>query len=209
VAGLAVAGVALVALVVTAVVLRSRTGPDPVADGWAFEIRPVLASGAPGMTLPAASPAAAPTDPSDPAWISPQVAAQLTALDCTSTTAPAASVAGQPLVACAQNGSQVYVLGPAEVTGAAIAAVGTDESSSGTAVAVTLDRAGDAALLAMTTRLGSLQPPRNQLALVLDGRVLTAPTVVTPLTGGPIPVGTDLSRAEAAALDARLTARHR
>ncbi|MBU4335823.1 MAG: hypothetical protein KJ548_04550, partial [Actinobacteria bacterium] len=70
---LAVAGVAVVTLVVL-IVLRSMVSANAAADGWAFEIRPVLAVGAPGTTFTAPSPTASPTDPNDPAWITPQVA---------------------------------------------------------------------------------------------------------------------------------------
>ncbi|MBU4213062.1 MAG: hypothetical protein KJ792_00225 [Actinobacteria bacterium] len=201
---LTLVGLVVLALMVL-VVLRSTANTNPAADSWAFEIRPVLTTGAPGTTFTAPSPTDSPTNPSDPAWITPQVASQLTALDCTSTARPAVTPADQPLVACSRDGSEVYVLGPAEVTGAALESTETDVTGSTAGVTVTLTSAGNAALATMTTRAVSLPAPRNQIALVLDGRVLQAPRVTEPLTGGPMQIATGLPQAEASTAATRMT----
>jgi preprotein translocase subunit SecD len=203
---LTLVGLVVLALMVL-VVLRSTANTNPAADGWAFEIRPVLTISAPGTTFTAPSPTDSPTDPSDPAWITPQVASQFTALDCTSTARPAVTPVDQPLVACSRDGSEVYVLGPAEVTGAALASAETDESSSTGLLDVTLTSAGNAALATMTTRAVSLPAPRNRIALVLDGRVMRAPMVAEPSTGGPMLIAADLPRADASTAATRMTAR--
>ncbi|WP_159807029.1 hypothetical protein [Cellulomonas citrea] len=198
---LAVVALAAAALTVRGV-LKERDRANPAADGWAFEVRPVLAAGAPATTFTAPHPSASPTDPSDPAWITAQLASQAEAMDCAAT--PSVVAADRALVACAADGSQVYVLGPAGVTGSAITTVGTDAGLS--SLLVELTPAGDTALTAMTGRAVALPSPRNQIALVLDGRVLRAPVVAEPSAGGPLQIAVDAPRAELEAMEARVSA---
>ena len=200
---LAVVALAAAALAVRGV-LKERARADPAADGWAFEVRPVLAAGAPATTFTAPHPSASPTDPSDPAWITAQLASQAEAMDCAAT--PSVVAADRALVACAADGSQVYVLGPAGVTGSAITTVETDVSPRTASLLVELTPAGDAALTAMTSRADGLPSPRNQIALVLDGRVLRAPVVAEPSAGGPLQIAVEAPRAEVEAMEARVSA---
>jgi len=188
-------------------VLKERASANPAADGWAFEVRPVLAAGAPTATFTAPSPSTSPTGPGDPAWFTPQLASQAGALDCAS--APAAVPADRALVACAADGSQVYVLGPAGVTGSAITTVEADFGAGTSSLLVELTPAGDTALTAMTGRAAALPSPRNQVALVLDGRVLRAPVAVEPSTGGPLQIAVDAPHAEVEAMAAQVGALRR
>jgi hypothetical protein len=64
-------------------------------------------------------------------------------------------------------------------------------------VAITLD-AGDATrLAALTTEVAREQEPRNRLAIVIDGRIVSAPAVAEPITGGTIMLSGGFTRAEA------------
>lgn len=203
---LTVVALAVAALAVRGV-LKERARANPAADGWAFEVRPVLAVGAPATTFTAPSPSASPTGPSDPAWVTPQLASQAEATDCAS--APVVVAADRALVACAADGSQVYVLGPAGVTGSAITTVETDFGTGTSSLLVELTPAGDTALTAMTSRAAALPSPRNQVALVLDGRVLRAPVAVEPSTGGPLQIAVDAPHTEVEAMAAQVGALRR
>ncbi|WP_277210105.1 protein translocase subunit SecD [Isoptericola croceus] len=131
-----------------------------------------------------------PTDPSDLAQITPAVQEKFDALDCTD---PANLVGGggdDPnlvLVACSNDGSMLkYVLGPMEVDG-----IHVDNASSGLVpgpngsvtnewgVFIELDSTGTAEFRETTQRLQSLQTPLNQFGIVLDGLVISAPSLDT------------------------------
>lgn len=49
----------------------------------------------------------------------------------------------------------------------------------------------------LTTQVYGQQQPRNQLALVLDGKVLSAPTVQQPILGGRLSIAGPFTKAEA------------
>ncbi len=85
---------------------------------------------------------------------------------------------------CDQDGAYKYVLGPAELEGtdlvSATAAQATNNQGFTTGawvVRIKFDAAGAERFSALTTRISTLESPRNQFAAVLDGLVVTAPTV--------------------------------
>lgn len=127
------------------------------------------------------------TDPSDLAQITPSVQAAFDALDCTD---PQNLQGGGgdrpdlPLVTCDQTGIAKYVLGPVEVDGTAItsASSGLRSGSNGTvsnewAVQLNLDNDGTRVFRESTGRLNTLESPRNQFAITLDGLVISAPSL--------------------------------
>ncbi len=71
------------------------------------------------------------------------------------------------------------------------------------AVDVSLTKKGTAAFESATTAAFTELPPRNQLALVVDGAVLFAPTVVAPIENGMLVIS-GLSGGEAIDLAKRL-----
>lgn len=67
----------------------------------------------------------------------------------------------------------------------------------GYTVEITL-RPQDATRLAtLTTKVAPEQEPRNQLAIVVGGKVAAAPRVVEPITGGTVQITANFSRTEA------------
>ncbi len=127
------------------------------------------------------------TDPSDLAQITPSVQARFDELDCTD---PKNLEGGGgdrpdlPLVTCDATGAAKYVLGPVEVDGTAIssASSGLRSGANGTvtnewAVQLDLDSEGTKLFRESTQRLNTLESPRNQFAITLDGLVISAPSL--------------------------------
>ncbi|MEU0221268.1 protein translocase subunit SecD [Streptomyces sp. NPDC006265] len=98
--------------------------------------------------------------------------------------------ASDPTLACGKNSQgqwQKYVLGPAEVDGTDVdKAQATLDTQTGAGWTVQMDftdggakKFGD-----ITGKLAQNQPPQNQFAIVLDGDVVSDPSVRQALTGG-------------------------
>jgi preprotein translocase subunit SecD len=140
-----------------------------------------------------AEPNAAPTDPSDLNWITPELRAAFDALDCSTPFREPGQVDDPliPLITCDVTGTEKYILGPVEVEGANIsdASNGTVQTSTGAstntwAVNLDFDGPGTQAFADVTQRLFPLAAPRNQFAITLDGFVITAPATQAVITGG-------------------------
>jgi len=142
----------------------------------------------PGPGQATGTPSPEPTDASDQNWLTiPDLQTIYSALDCSD---PAQRTGGivddpaKPLVTCSQDGTYKYVLGPAEIEGTQLtsATSATETNSQGVntggwVVRLKFDSSGGEAFSALTTRISTLESPRNQFAAVLDGLVVTAPTV--------------------------------
>ncbi len=161
----------------------------------------VSAVGADGKSTPPpavdpnlpSTPSVKPTDASDPAWVTPLLQAQYDVFDCKSAAAKDASAApaDKPLITCDESGSYKFLLGPVEVNGSEIADAtsGVIQTSQGTytgqwAVYMTFDAAGTKAFAQVTTRLAGLTGARNQFAILLDGKVISAPSTKSAITDG-------------------------
>jgi len=84
-------------------------------------------------------------------------------------------------------GSRKYVLGPVVVEDAGVAsanAIDTTASGNGSSVEVRLTPAATQALAAGTQQVVAAPPPRNEIAMLVDGAIVSAPTVQTPLAAG-------------------------
>ncbi len=141
---------------------------------------------------PAATPTATPTDASDPAWITPELQAEYDSFTCDQVEDGSASAApaGEPLVTCDVTGTEKYLLGPVEVEGSSIAdaQAGVRTTSTGVStgewvVNLSFDATGTEQFAEVTTRVSSLESPRNRFAVVLDGAVIIAPTTVVITDG--------------------------
>ena len=152
---------------------------------------------APDDAAPSAepTPTAKPTNASDDAWITPDVRSTYDTFDCETVDAAGANVApaGEPLVTCDDSGLFKYILGPVEVAGETIsdASAGLQTNSQGAstgrwAVYIEFNGTGTEQFADVTTRLFSYQPGdvHNQFAIVLDGRVISAPTTNAIITDG-------------------------
>ncbi|WP_066038714.1 protein translocase subunit SecD [Herbiconiux solani] len=138
------------------------------------------------------TPTAVPTNGSDLAWVTPALQSEFDNFDCASTDADDAgqAPADQPLVTCDANGIK-YLLGPVEIEGADIAdasaGMATTQQGASTGqwvVDISFNDAGTQKFADVTTRLFGLTGVQNQFAIVLDGKVITAPTTGGSFTDG-------------------------
>jgi len=131
---------------------------------------------------------AAPDSPSDMAYyVTPKVEADFLARDCTvkaNQTGGTLSPADRALVACDPTGSAKYLLGPVEIQGKEISSassglgVGANGTVSGKwVVNIQFTGTGGSQFRVTTTRLQGLTSPQNQFAMVLDGLVISAPSL--------------------------------
>ncbi|MFD3804117.1 protein translocase subunit SecD [Streptomyces sp. NPDC058611] len=118
--------------------------------------------------------------------------ARFATLDCTDEAQRAAVGKGvkptEPTLACGQRGEAwgKWVLGPAAVEGKDIkSAKGVIDPQSGQWI-VTMDfnDKGSDAFAKVTGELSAKQPPQNQFAIVLDGDVVSDPSVSSAIMGG-------------------------
>ncbi|AZS70791.1 protein translocase subunit SecD [Streptomyces lydicus] len=143
-----------------------------------------------------AKPSTPPAPPVPPAGadIPPALQKQLNALDCSTkqSRATAADKAANakpsdPVVACKDDGSQKYVLGPVGVEGTDVKdakAVFDSQSGQGWIVQMDLTGEGGKKFADVTGKLAAKQRPQNQFAIALDGQVVSDPSVDRAITGG-------------------------
>ncbi|OEJ29763.1 protein-export membrane protein SecD [Streptomyces agglomeratus] len=126
-----------------------------------------------------------PTPSADPA--ASALEKKFTALDCANDTARVQANVGvkpeDPMIACGKNNAgewEKYILGPAEVNGKdvddASATIDTQRGG-GWKVNMEFTDAGSKKFQKITGKLSQQQPPQNQFAIVLDGEVVSAPSV--------------------------------
>jgi preprotein translocase subunit SecD len=139
------------------------------------------------------TPATKPANDSDEAWVTPALLSKYSTFDCSTLSSVDTNVApaNKPLITCDDAGSTVYILGPVEVPGSTIAdaSAGTITSSQGVttgewAVNIVFNGTGTSEFSKVTTRLVALTAPRNQFAIVLDGKVISAPVTQAAITDG-------------------------
>ncbi|MFD3520707.1 protein translocase subunit SecD [Streptomyces sp. NPDC058653] len=132
---------------------------------------------------PSPSPSEPATPPADPA--TEKLQADFAALDCTNE--KARGVLGdtakpdQPTLACGENDGvwEKYVLGPAEVGGKDVddANATINQQTGQWIVQMDFTGGGSKKFQAITSKLSQQQAPQNQFAIVLDGEVVSAPSV--------------------------------
>ncbi|WP_158864479.1 protein translocase subunit SecD [Leifsonia sp. AG29] len=198
---------------------------DRVKSSARLDFRPVLISGGPtnevvgadGKSTPAPTPAPGlpstpstkPTNGSDLAWVTPALQAEFDAFSCKSDAAKNTNAAptDKPLITCDDAGTAKYLLGPVEVKGQNIkdANAGLVQSSQGVttgqwAVNIIFDGTGTKQFADVTTRLVALKGSQNQFAIVLDGKVISAPTTQAAITDGRPQITGNFTEASAKAL---------
>ncbi|GGU69437.1 protein translocase subunit SecD [Streptomyces albospinus] len=153
--------------------------------------KPSAPPSASGSTKPSAQPT--PPAPGG-ADIPPALQKQLGALDCS--TKQSRATAGEqaanakpsdPVVACKDDGSQKYVLGPVGVEGTDVKdakAVFDSQQGQGWIVQMDFTSGGGKKFADITGKLATKTPPQNQFAIVLDGAVVSDPRVSERLNGG-------------------------
>ncbi len=161
-----------------------------------LQLRAVLYTGAPANTFVGddgnatpyptpdpslqATPTASPTNGSDPAWITPALQAEYLAYDCSDpANDPANAPKDEPLITCDKDGTVKYILGPVELDGSSIddATFGLQTNNNQWAVNLQFDADGTKTFGEISQRLYGATAPLNQFAFVLDGYVLSAPSM--------------------------------
>ncbi len=145
---------------------------------------------------PSPSPSASgttPTDPTDLAWITPEIQQRFTELNCADPTAldnlqddPA-----KPLVTCGVNDGAKYILGPVAVSGDKIsdASAGYQVNQQGVAtstveIALSFNSEGSTQYAEISRKMVTLPSPQNQLAATLDSKVIVAPRFESAIPNG-------------------------
>ena len=143
---------------------------------------------------PAATPAGAP--------ISDELSKKFASLDCTNekNLVGGGDSPDQPLVTCDRDGTSRFVLGPAEVLGrqvrTATAAI-DQQGAGGWFVSLAFNKEGTKKFGEITQRVVSLTPPQNQVAIVLDGLVVSAPRIIDAILGGQAQITGNFTQQEA------------
>lgn len=155
------------------------------------------------------TPTVAPSNGSDLNWITPALQAQFQAFSCASEDAQKASTSptDQPLITCDPNNTVKYLLGPVEVEGKdisdATAGMITTQQGASTgqwAVDIVFNEAGTKKFADTTTRLVGLTGAQNQFAIVLDGKVISAPATQAAITNGKPQISGGFTQASAKTL---------
>jgi len=161
-----------------------------------LSFRQVLAESSVGGTSPSGT--ATPV-----AGVSAEVNAAYAALDCSKAEARqgfGGDTPEQTIVSCSRSSATKYILGPAEVVGRQVskASAGLD-SQSGNAwtVLLTFNNDGTKAFGALTQRVTSLAAPQNQVAIVLDGLVVSAPRITEAIPSGNAQITGSFTQTEA------------
>ncbi|PUB25434.1 preprotein translocase subunit SecD [Promicromonospora sp. AC04] len=191
----------------------SASGDDAAADDGAGATVKEIAALEKKITAEAKD--VDPTDPSDLAQITPSVQKLYDELDCTDPKNLEGGGGDHPdqvLVTCDQTGAAKYILGPVEVDGTNLsgAASGLMPGANGTVTntwGVTLDFNSEGAtqFRETTERLVALESPRNQFAIVLDGLIVSAPSINEPITNGEAQISGSFTQDSAATLANQLS----
>ncbi|WP_308168478.1 protein translocase subunit SecD [Nonomuraea sp. NEAU-A123] len=121
--------------------------------------------------------------------IDKDVLAQFNKLDCSDPKNRGKGVQDDPakqFAACESDGSLKYVLDVAKVVGTDIssASAGVQQGTTQWLVQLDFKSQGASAWSKLTSTAYNSQAPRNQVAVVLDGVVITAPNIIGPIPGG-------------------------
>nr|WP_184988050.1 protein translocase subunit SecD [Sphaerisporangium rubeum] len=167
------------------------TAPSPGATPSASASAAPSAKATPAPSAPASEPPPAEQDPLagvDTSGVDPAVLAQFRTLDCTKKDI-GQGVQDDPdkqFVACSQDRTAKYVLDKAAVKGTEVsgASAGVDPTTGEWIVQVTFKSKGASQFSQITGAITSQPEPRNQLAMVLDGLVISSPRIEEAIPGG-------------------------
>lgn len=183
----------------------SRSVVDQLKTTAQLNFRPVLAIDL-GSPQPSASPDPSATPapiPSPSVSVAPELllspiqspdgagdfADRFAALDCANSDVLGGSTddPSQYLITCAEDGSVKYALAPADLVGTDIdsATAGLpQQGAGGWQVDLQMTTDGAKKFADSTTKLSALETPNDQFAIVLDGVVISAPSVNEAILGG-------------------------
>lgn len=182
------AGVAATPTATPSASATTSTTPTPTAKkGKSAPRAAATASPTPSATTTTT----APTTPTAlPDGVTAELVAKYNALDCTKAInrqGGGGDDPNLPLVSCDRTGTSKYILNRAEVLGSQISgasAVIDQQGGGGWMVLLNFNNEGTKAFAAVTSRVVSLSAPQNQVAIVLDGLVVSAPRIISAITAG-------------------------
>ena len=159
-------------------------------------------------------PTAEPTDGSDRNWITADLYKQYEAKDCTAARSEDADSADptKPMVACSADGKEKYILGPVELNGSDISTASHTQETSGQgvttgrwAVTIQFNDAAREKFQNITSRLNAIRAQnssdaRARFAIMLDGKVLSAPISQAVISDGKPQITGKFTEQEAKAL---------
>lgn len=159
-------------------------------------------------------PSANPTDGSDRNWITADLYKQYEAKDCTAARNEDADSADptKPMVACSADGKEKYILGPVELSGSDISTASHSQETSGQgvttgrwAVNIQFNDAAREKFQNITSRLNAIRAQnssdaRARFAILLDGKVLSAPVSQAVISDGKPQITGNFTEQEAKAL---------
>ncbi|MFF2045707.1 hypothetical protein ACFVVX_35330 [Kitasatospora sp. NPDC058170] len=175
-----------------------------------LEFRPVLALAPGGTTQPVGGP-----DPLLTGTVPPDLASRFAALTCgassaalTAPTDPGAALAVCGTVSKADPVAMKLALGPLAVRGVDVTKAAADFDSQynrGWQVTLSFNPKGTTAFAEVTGKLAVQSDPANQIAILLDGTVVSHPAVIQSITGGEVVISGNYGEDEARDLAAVLT----
>lgn len=159
-------------------------------------------------------PTADPTDGSDRNWITADLYKQYEAKDCTAARNEDADSAdpAKPMVACSADGKEKYILGPVELSGSDISTASHSQETSGQgvttgrwAVNIQFNDAAREKFQNITSRLNAIRAQnssdaRARFAILLDGKVLSAPVSQAVISDGKPQITGNFTEQQAKAL---------
>lgn len=159
-------------------------------------------------------PSADPTDGSDRNWITADLYKQYEAKDCTAARNEDADSADptKPMVACSADGKEKYILGPVELSGSDISTASHSQETSGQgvttgrwAVNIQFNDAAREKFQNITSRLNAIRAQnssdaRARFAILLDGKVLSAPVSQAVISDGKPQITGNFTEQQAKAL---------
>jgi len=138
-----------------------------------------------------------------PAGVTAAQNAAYAALDCTvaaNRQGTGSDKASEIILACSRDGGKKYILAAAEVLGRQVskATAAVDTTTGGNwFVSLTFNGEGTKAFGDQTARVTNLAAPQNQVAIVLDGLVVSAPRINEAIRGGSAQITGSFTQVEA------------
>ena len=148
-----------------------------------LRFRQVLLEGTPGVSVVDTATAAT-------GDLTEALQAQYAAYDCTKKENLQGGGGDDPnaaLVSCDRTGTIKYLLAPAKVVGADVSTASSvldQQGGGGWMVSLNFNGDGTTKFGELTSRVVSLTQPQNQVAIVLDGLVISAPRIISAITAG-------------------------
>lgn len=143
------------------------------------------------------------TNAQDTSCLTAAIQQKFTALNCSDPRSPDRTGTGkvddpnQTVVACGKDGQEKYVLAPAYLVGKDVSgASALNDATQGWEVNLSFTGSGTKKFGDITTKVTSLPPPLNQVAVVLDGVVQVAPRIDSAILGGSAQIYGSFTQAE-------------